>query len=177
MVYGSDLDIRVLKGYKVGYTKDSLKNKTKSGCNIFTNFKEYNLPMPNILRADINYFNFIRNNDSFSIKIFDCIICDPPYGIRAMTRQNTGQVEYRNNINEDNIKCNLIENTNNSNNCKFYDKEFEQLNSEFVSFSPLIKCEVNQLYLKLLETSYKLLKSKGKLVCLYPIIREDNIEV
>jgi tRNA G10 N-methylase Trm11 len=77
-VWGSDIDIRVLKGYGVGYTK---KKKKEGNMDIFTNFVEYGLNMPNIIRCDINNPS-MRNNE-----IFDTIICDPPYGHRAFTRK------------------------------------------------------------------------------------------
>ena len=76
--YGSDIDIRVLKGYGVGYTKKKKKKDEK--LDIFTNFAEYGLKKPNILRCDINNPVFRFN------EVFDAIICDPPYGHRAFTR-------------------------------------------------------------------------------------------
>lgn len=77
-VWGSDIDIRVLKGYGVGYSK---KKKKDGNLDIFTNFVEYGLNIPNIIRCDINNPS-MRNHE-----IFDTIICDPPYGHRAFTRK------------------------------------------------------------------------------------------
>lgn len=73
--YGSDIDIRVLKGYGVGHSK-TVKNP-----NIFTNFHSYNLPLPEIIRAD-NAKPLLR-----PAPFFDAIICDPPYGVRAASRK------------------------------------------------------------------------------------------
>ena len=47
---------------------------------IMLNFEQYNLPKPQILRMDCVNTNFRKT------EIFSAIICDPPYGLRAMTR-------------------------------------------------------------------------------------------
>ena len=172
LTYGSDLDIRVLKGYKVGYTKESLKTKKKGGENIFTNFKEYKLPLPNIFRADINYHKFFKEGQ------FDSIICDPPYGIRAMTRQNTGQMDINHKFDE---KINLIEGEEKENNIILNkvndianDEDFDPYNDNTLSFTPLIQCTVNKLFENLLNSSSYNLKVNGLMVCLYPVLISDE---
>ena len=82
--FGCDLDVRVLRGYSVGYTRKSEEDKTpeKMKGNIFSNFDDYNLIRPQIIRQDINKSGFKKNNN-----LFDAIICDPPYGWRAMVRK------------------------------------------------------------------------------------------
>lgn len=50
---------------------------------IFRNFEDYNLRRPEIVRADNVLRNWRRNRG-----IIDVILTDPPYGIRAMARQN-----------------------------------------------------------------------------------------
>jgi tRNA G10 N-methylase Trm11 len=45
--------------------------------NVFTNFEQYQLPKPEILRMDCT------NDLLKSREMFDAIICDPPYGLRA----------------------------------------------------------------------------------------------
>ena len=51
--------------------------------NIFTNFIEYGLEIPEIMRMDTTV-------DLFKDKLnfFDSIICDPPYGYRAAVRES-----------------------------------------------------------------------------------------
>ena len=89
MTVGCDIDIRVLKGYGIGYTKPTNKNeKVKRESNIFTNFVHYNLNLPQILRSDINHPAFRYS------EYFDSIVCDPPYGHRAFTRK-TGMEDDR----------------------------------------------------------------------------------
>ena len=82
--FGCDLDVRVLRGYSVGYTRKSKEDKTpeKMKGNIFSNFDDYNLERPQIIRQDINKSGFRKKNF-----LFDAIICDPPYGWRAAVRK------------------------------------------------------------------------------------------
>lgn len=91
-VIGTDLDMRVLKGYAVGA---KTKNKGIEGLdkidkfNIYTNFKHYKLPIPDFMAMDISALQFNQTqNQGFSIRpIFDCIVCDPPYGVRARSQK------------------------------------------------------------------------------------------
>ena len=78
--YGSDLDIRVLKGYGVGRkTKNDIPGLEKiTKYDIFTNFHYHGLPIPEILAMDFSKPNYRPN-----APIFDAIVCDPPYGVRA----------------------------------------------------------------------------------------------
>jgi tRNA (guanine10-N2)-methyltransferase len=83
ITWGCDIDIRVLRGICIGYTKPEIKNgKVKRESNIFTNFKHYGLPLPQIFRSDINLPS-LKSDSEF----FDAIICDPPYGERAFSRK------------------------------------------------------------------------------------------
>lgn len=58
---GSDLDIRVLKGYAVGA---KTKNKGIEGLdkitkfNVFTNFLHYKLPCPEVMVMDVSVVQF-----------------------------------------------------------------------------------------------------------------------
>ena len=75
--------MRVLKGLGVGR---STKN---TQADIFTNFQNYGFRSPEIFRCD-NSAPCLRN-----IGIFDAVICDPPYGVRAGSRKakkNTTEV-------------------------------------------------------------------------------------
>jgi tRNA (guanine10-N2)-methyltransferase len=56
---------------------------------IFANFKHYGLPLPNILAMDISSLQFNMNlKDHLSVRpVFDAIVCDPPYGVRARSQK------------------------------------------------------------------------------------------
>ncbi len=86
-MFGSDLDIRVLNGYSVGqinkrskfYDKEKgLENYTPK---VMLNFEQYELKRPEVFRMDCLKGRFRMK------EMFDAIICDPPYGIRAMSRK------------------------------------------------------------------------------------------
>jgi tRNA (guanine10-N2)-methyltransferase len=71
-VVGTDIDIRVLRG------KSSEEN-------IMANFQQFGLPRPELIRSDnAIYHRHFRTNQP----IYDAIVCDPPYGIRAGARQS-----------------------------------------------------------------------------------------
>jgi tRNA (guanine10-N2)-methyltransferase len=74
---GSDIDIRVLKG-----------RSEKE--NIWTNFDQFNLRRPDITRTDnAIYHRHFRNHKP----LYDAIICDPPYGIRAGARKTGSRLD------------------------------------------------------------------------------------
>lgn len=82
MCFGSDNCIKVLIGKGVGRKNDksSLVGKV-AHADIFSNFKQYDLPPPEILRMDA---------DCSLLKIhpwIDAIVCDPPYGRRAQLKE------------------------------------------------------------------------------------------
>jgi tRNA (guanine10-N2)-methyltransferase len=85
---GTDIDIRVLRG-KGG-------NQT-----IWKNFEYYKLPRPEIIRSDnslyCRHFRHHAQDQSFSPPIasplYDAIICDPPYGIRAGARKTGSKLD------------------------------------------------------------------------------------
>ena len=81
--FGSDLDIRVIKGYGVGRkTKNDIAGLDKiKKFDILTNFKHYGLPQPDFWVQDINTPMIRRHRPTF-----DSIVCDPPYGVRARTQ-------------------------------------------------------------------------------------------
>jgi len=76
--FGTDIDIRVLRG----------KNEDE---NILANFRQFNLPRPEIVRSDNSLYN--RHYRSDLPMNFDAIVCDPPYGIRAGARQSGSRLE------------------------------------------------------------------------------------
>eukprot|EP01035_Chromulina_nebulosa_P017780 gene17780-23384_t len=77
---GFDIDSRVLHGEMyAGHGDRSIKR------NIYENFKSYNLPLPELIRMDNHLLD--RHMKSYE-GIFDCIVTDPPYGIRAGARKS-----------------------------------------------------------------------------------------
>jgi len=92
VVTGCDLDMRVLKGYAVG---GKTKNKGIEGLdkiekfNVFTNFKHYRLPEPDVIAMDISAVQFdLSLRQGAPVRpIFDAIVCDPPYGVRARSQK------------------------------------------------------------------------------------------
>ena len=70
--FGTDIDIRVLRGR----SQDE---------NIASNFRQYGLPPPELIRCDnAIYHRHFRQH----LPLFDVIVTDPPYGIRAGARKS-----------------------------------------------------------------------------------------
>ena len=69
---GTDIDIRVLRG-------------KGSDQNVFSNFAQYGLPRPELIRSDnALYHRHYRTEHP----LYDAIVTDPPYGIRAGAKQS-----------------------------------------------------------------------------------------
>lgn len=69
---GTDIDIRVLRGKGADQ-------------NVFSNFAQYGLPRPELIRSDnALYHRHYRTEHA----LYDAIVTDPPYGIRAGARQS-----------------------------------------------------------------------------------------
>jgi len=84
IVFGSDIDLRVLHGTKIGrktYNKEILSKVNSDTFDVFTNFGYYGLAKPEALAMDILNHNFRK------APLFDAIVCDPPYGIRVTSRK------------------------------------------------------------------------------------------
>lgn len=74
---GTDIDLRVLRGR-------SQEENVKS------NFRQYGLPPPELIRSDnAIYHRHYRQHQP----LYDAIICDPPYGIRAGARKSGSRRE------------------------------------------------------------------------------------
>ncbi|GMF42393.1 unnamed protein product [Phytophthora fragariaefolia] len=89
MCYGTDIDIRVLLGTGVGVMGAGAvpadeKSEGKVRVNVVTNFKQYGLPLPELVRADNSMSPLVKQCKGF----FDAVVCDPPYGIRAGARKS-----------------------------------------------------------------------------------------
>lgn len=74
LCFGSDIDMRVLKGLSVGRSRKHIQ------ADVFTNFRNYGLAVPEILRIDSSKPSWKQ------FPVFDAIVCDPPYGVRARSR-------------------------------------------------------------------------------------------
>ena len=201
--FGCDLDVRVLRGYSVGYTRKSEEDKTpeKMKGDIFSNFDDYNLERPQIIRQDINKSAFKKNNF-----LFDAIICDPPYGWRAPVRKTglpSNKKEKRekrlekkrkkkgneekedekelNNINEEGDKednNNNIDKDNNVVNIENEDMDYNycDTNGQKRMFLPTSHCSVNTIFEGLIDFAVNNLKVGGFLVCLFPVKKEKEEE-
>ena len=74
---GTDIDVRVLRG--------------KGGNNtINATFTQFGFPRPELIRSDNSMYgrHFRGGMYSSGEGIYDCIICDPPYGIRAGAKKS-----------------------------------------------------------------------------------------
>ena len=202
LCFGCDLDVRVLRGYSVGYTRKSEEDKTpqKKQGNIFSNFDDYNFPRPQIIRQDINKPAFRKKN-----LFFDAIICDPPYGWRAGVRKtgltsnkkekrekrlekkrqkNKDKNKENNDIKDDkDDKDNKDDDNNNDNENDKDDINNEDMNffyfekdGEKKMFLPTSHTSVNNIFDGLINFAIENLKIGGFLVCLFPVRKEKEEE-
>ena len=195
--FGCDLDVRVLRGYSVGYTRKSDDDKTpqKMQGNIFSNFDDYNFPRPQIIRQDINKPAFRKKNF-----LFDAIVCDPPYGWRAGVRKtglSDSKKEKRekrleqkrknkkdkdkdkDDIKDDDDKKNEDENNKNeivTAENEDMDYNYVVVNGEKNMFLPTSHTSVNDIFDGLISFALDNLKVGGFLVCLFPVRKEKEEE-
>lgn len=97
-----------------------------------------------------------------------------------MTRQNTGKTVINDEL-YNKTKNEKMKNSNSNNEeklDKIYKDDFDPYSIESnINFKGLEHCEVNVLFERLMETSNKLLRKGGYMVCLYPYeIAEDEME-
>lgn len=83
--FGSDIDARVVFGTKVGhlnlgsgYYRQEMEGRAEP--RVMMNFDQYGLERPDIFHMDCLRSRMLREG------LFDAIITDPPYGVRAMSR-------------------------------------------------------------------------------------------
>ena len=90
--FGSDIDVRVIRGMMYAgqhrvHDSDNAKAATVDGeegevsRDVFSTFSDYGLPAPQLLRLDLHSHS--KHFHSSSHSMFDSIVTDPPYGIRA----------------------------------------------------------------------------------------------
>ena len=74
---GTDIDLRVLRG----------RGEDE---NVYSNFSQYSLGRPELVRSDnALYHRHYRSHKP----LYDAIICDPPYGIRAGARKSGSKLD------------------------------------------------------------------------------------
>ncbi|TDH69857.1 hypothetical protein CCR75_004777 [Bremia lactucae] len=109
MCYGTDIDIRVLLGTGVGVMGsgaplNGIMSKQNDRINVTTNFRQYGLPLPELVRADNSVSPFVTRCRGF----FDAVVCDPPYGIRAGARKCGRKRQMRGDVNMSSKQDNYI---------------------------------------------------------------------
>ncbi|CAI9103957.1 OLC1v1002556C1 [Oldenlandia corymbosa var. corymbosa] len=137
MTMGADIDIRVVRD---GRGPD---------CNVWSNFKQYGLPMPiSLLRADNNLPPWRPGLK----EIFDAIICDPPYGVRAGGRKSGGRKLLKGVVGP-------------------YAVPDDKRTDHIPSTAPysLVECVHD-----LLDLAAKMLVTGGRLVYFYPVLRDEE---
>lgn len=137
MTMGADIDIRVVRD---GRGPD---------CNVWSNFKQYGLSMPiSLLRADNNLPPWRPGLK----EVFDAIICDPPYGVRAGGRKSGGRKLLKGAVGP-------------------YTVPIEKRTDHIPSTAPysLVECVHD-----LLDLAAKMLVMGGRLVFFYPVLRGDD---
>jgi tRNA (guanine10-N2)-methyltransferase len=86
--FGCDIDPRVLRGDMYA-GKD--RPETREHRDVFTNFRQYKLPLPEIVRMDHHLLDrhFLLQTPAIQQEgLFHVIVTDPPYGIRAGARKS-----------------------------------------------------------------------------------------
>lgn len=137
MTMGADIDIRVVRDGR------------GPECNVWSNFKQYGLPMPvSLLRADNNLPPWRPGLK----EVLDAIICDPPYGVRAGGRKSGGRKLLKGVIGPYTVPD---------------DKRLDHIPST-APYS-LAECIHD-----LLELAARMLVTGGRLVFFYPVLREDG---
>lgn len=140
MTMGADIDIRVVRD---GHGPD---------CNVWSNFKQYGLPMPiALLRADNNLPPWRAGLK----EVFDAIICDPPYGVRAGGRKSGGRKLLKGTVDP-------------------YIVPDDKRTGHIPSTAPYSLAECVH---DLLDLAARMLVMGGRLVFFYPVLREDDSAV
>lgn len=137
MTMGADIDIRVVRD---GRGPDT---------NVWSNFKQYGLQMPiGLLRADNNLPPWRPGLK----EVFDAIICDPPYGVRAGGRKSGGRK----------LLKGVVEP---------YTVPDDKRVGHIPSTAPYCLSECVH---DLLDLAGRMLVMGGRLVYFYPVLREDS---
>ncbi|KAL9458655.1 hypothetical protein AB3S75_007509 [Citrus x aurantiifolia] len=139
MTMGADIDIRVVRD---GRGPDT---------NVWSNFKQYGLQMPiGLLRADNNLPPWRPGLK----EVFDAIICDPPYGVRAGGRKSGGRKLLKGVVDP-------------------YTVPDDKRVGHIPSTAPYCLSECVH---DLLDLAGRMLVMGGRLVYFYPVLREDSMQ-
>lgn len=85
--FGTDIDTRVLHGNMYAGKADRTTDKTKR--NIQENFLSYGLEVPELIRLDNHLLDrHVAKKCTGGDGLFDAIVTDPPYGIRAGAKKS-----------------------------------------------------------------------------------------
>ena len=162
--YGSDIDARVIQGKGVGklnercrFYKENKELVENYPLKSILNYLQYGLPQPEILRMDacLNAFRKIPGGH-----IFDAIVCDPPYGLRATTRKTKGESSSKKEGQDQQAE-------------EPREDEPKEVPTEVKNQGAVLELtEMSYLVKKLLDLSYNLLRPGGRLVYLFPIPQE-----
>ncbi|KAL9235212.1 hypothetical protein vseg_009994 [Gypsophila vaccaria] len=137
MTMGADIDIRVVRDGR------------GPNQNVWSNFKQYGLPEPlALLRSDNNLPPWRPGLK----EVFDAIICDPPYGVRAGGRKSGGRKLLKGTVGPYTVP----------------DEKREGHIPSTAAYS-LVECVHD-----LLDLAAKMLVMHGRLVYFYPVLREDD---
>lgn len=139
MTMGADIDIRVVRD---GRGPDT---------NVWSNFKQYGLQIPmGLLRADNNLPPWRPGLK----EVFDAIICDPPYGVRAGGRKSGGRKLLKGVVDP-------------------YTVPDDKRVGHIPSTAPYCLSECVH---DLLDIAGRMLVMGGRLVYFYPVLREDSTQ-
>ncbi|KAL6964325.1 tRNA (guanine(10)-N(2))-methyltransferase [Sarracenia purpurea var. burkii] len=137
MTMGADIDIRVVRDGR------------GPNCNVWSNFRQYGLPMPiGLLRADNNLPPWRPGLK----EVFDAIICDPPYGVRAGGRKSGGRKLLKGIVDP-------------------YIVPDDKRTDHIPSTAPYSLAECVH---DLLDLAARMLVMGGRLVFFYPVLREED---
>uniref|UniRef100_A0A7N0UER8 tRNA (guanine(10)-N(2))-methyltransferase n=1 Tax=Kalanchoe fedtschenkoi TaxID=63787 RepID=A0A7N0UER8_KALFE len=139
MTMGADIDIRVVRDGR------------GPNCNVWSNFKQYGLCSPiSLLRADNNLPPWRPDLK----EVFEAIICDPPYGVRAGGRKSGGRKLLKGIV-------------------KPYIVPDDKRLGHIPSTAPYSLAECLH---DLLDLAAKMLVMGGRLVYFYPVLRDNTTE-
>ncbi|GFE55590.1 hypothetical protein BaOVIS_029940 [Babesia ovis] len=95
--FGSDIDMRVLRGWSMAHHNRNLPPSDMAK-DAYSNFRFYGLAVPDLIRFDNRYtaWRRVKEHADKGREWIDAIIADPPYGIRSsaknrrLTQDDTG---------------------------------------------------------------------------------------
>ncbi|RWW84888.1 hypothetical protein BHE74_00006483 [Ensete ventricosum] len=146
MTMGADIDIRVVRDGR------------GPNCNVWSNFEQSNLRNRlyiNLVTGQrlVGMLTHRNSENELTFQVFDAIICDPPYGVRAGGRKSGGRKLLRGTVGP-------------------YTVPEEKRLDHIPSTAPYSLAECMH---DLLDLSAKMLVMGGRLVFFFPVVREDGL--